>query len=340
MTTSTCHHPATSGKKTAGIFQCITGWAGRCHPARRGWFALGIALAAAGSGAAAPVENAGAGSSSATLNKLGDDELLVEEVFQSHLPTTLQKYALRLSVHPHLGDWQKKDHMRMSTTLRYGLTENCEISAASNLYFSHGHGDIRAFDSYGAANLKLGAKLNLGQFIFSGWETAAGFEYDFPTGHPAPELTDGLRHFRPYVTLSHRLESHPDLRIFVGFRLDGVTKTSLPGEFGKNAFQETSTGITGGMVIDRDRWHYTFEASYDTTRLIIDHGEDIFSFRPGVLWEIPARGHSQFRSNWMIGVALNNTYGPGGSSLGASFKLRYSSDLKQQLRRHRSAPAP
>jgi len=338
MTTSTCLHPTILENKTTGNIRRLIAWTGRRHAG--GVFALGLVLSATGSVATAQVENDNAGTHPALLHKLGDDELIIDEVFQSHLPTTLEKYALRLSVHPHLGDWQDKDHMRLTTTLRYGLTDNCEISAGSNLYFSHGHGDIRAFDDYGAASLKLGAKFNLGQFLFSGWETAAGFDYEFPTGHPAPELTDGLRHLRPYVTFSHRLVSHPDLRIFVGFRIDDVTQTSLPGEFAKNAFRESSTGITGGMVIDRENWHYTFEASCDTTRLIGHTGEDIYSFRPGVIWEIPTRRNRQLRSNWTVGVALNDTYGPGGNSLGASFKLRYNRDLKNPIRRHPKPPAP
>ena len=307
---------------------------------RQTLFALAIALTAAGSRAATLNENGDTGTRLAALPKLGDDELVIDEVFQSHLPTTLEKYGLRLSVHPHLGDWLHKDHMRMTTTLRYGLTENCEISAGSNLYFSHGNGDVRAFEDNGAANLRLGAKLNLGQILFKGWETAAGVNYEIPVGHPPPELTDGLRHFRPYATFSHRLDSHPDLRVFVGFRLDSVTKTSLPGEFGKNAFHGTSTGLTGGMVIHRQNWHYTFEASWDTTRLIGVTSEDIYSIRPGVLWEIPTRRDREIRSNWMVGFALNNTYGPGGNSLGASFKLRYNRDLKHRIHRDPVILAP
>jgi len=296
-------------------------------------FALWVALAIAASGVAAPIVHESANPPVLTSPKLGDDEILIDSIFQSHLPTTLQKYSLRLSVNPSLGDWQRKDHMRLGTTLRYGLTDNCEISAGSSLYFSHGHGAIRAFDSYGAADLRLGAKYNLKQPLFAGWDTGAGFDYDFPTGHPAPELTDGLRHFRPYVTFSHRVESHDTLRIFLGFRADEVTRTSLPGEFAKNALRGSSAGITGGWVLDRDRLHYTFEASYDTTRLTGTTALDVFTLRPGVLWEIPAHRSSNYRSNWLIGVAVNGTHGPGGNSLGASFKLRYSSDLKSRFRR-------
>ncbi len=303
--------------------------------------ALALALATAASvGEAQQFAHPGAGSTPPLPRPLGDDELLVDDVFQSHLPATLEKYALRLSVHPHLGDWQRKDHLRLTTTLRYGLTKKVEISAGSGLYFSHGHGDIRAFNSYGSANLKFGAKVNLGPTLFAGWDTGAGFSYEFPTGHPAPELTDGLRHFRPYVTFSHRLEAHDNLRIFWGIRIDSVTKTSLPGEFGKNSLPDGSTGFTAGWVLDRDRWHFTLEASWDTTRLISHRPRDIYTLRPGVLWEIPNRRDPSVRSNWMIGASLNCTYGPGGSSLGASFKLRYSSDLKSKFRRKAINPAP
>jgi len=290
---------------------------------------LSLTLWTAGFAAAAPGESS-AGARRYPLHAHGDEELVIEEVFQSHLPATLEKYGFRLSVHPHLGDWQNKDRMRMTTSLRYGLTQNCEISASSNLFFSHGRGAVRAFDDYGAANLQLGAKLNLGQVLFSGWETAAGASYELPVSQPPPELTDGLRHLRPYITFSHRLKSHPAVRVFVGLRLDRVTKTTLPGQFGKNAFRQSSTGITGGWVINRGNLHYTFEASFDSTRLLSRTEEDIYSIRPGVLWEIPTRRNPEILSHWVVGFALNNTFGPGGNSLGASFKLRYSRDLKRR----------
>ena len=269
----------------------------------------------------------------------GDDELLIPEVFQSHLPTTLAKYAFRLWLNPHLGDILNKDHLRLTTGVRYGFTANWEVSLASDLYFSHGNGDVEAFKRYGAANLLLGTKLNLGQPWSCGWNIGTGFDLMFPTGRPPAELTDGLRHFMPYVTFSRRLESHPDLRIFWGLRLDDVTHTTVPGDFGKNAFHESSTGVTGGWVIDRKNWHYTFETSFDTTRLIGHYAKDIFTVRPGVIWEITSRRHPQAKGHWLVGVAVINTFGPGGTSLGASLKLRYNRDLKGS-RRPVTIPTP
>jgi len=308
--------------------------------------AVGIILWAAGIVAAqaaeeAPAPKVGTGLYPATpANARGDDELLLDQIFESHLPTTLAASALRFSVHPHLGDWETKDYMRLTTSLRYGLTKNCEISLGSELYFSHGNGNVRAFDDYGAANLRPGFKINLGQPLFSGWDTGVGADCEFPIGHPAPELTDGLRHFRPYVTFSHRLTAHPDLRIFVGFRLDAVTTTSLPGQFGKNAFHQSSAGITGGFVMDRGNLHYTFEATFDSTRLISRNEEDVCTIRPGVIWEIPTRRDPRVLSKWMVGVAVNDTFGPGGNSVGTSFRLRYTSDIRRRFHFSRVPPAP
>jgi hypothetical protein len=261
---------------------------------------------------------------------LGDDELVLDDVFQSHLPTTLKKYSLRLSVHPRLGDWQNNDHMRLATVLRYGLTDNCELSAGSNLYFSHGHGDIRAFEDNGAADFRFGAKFDLGQFLFNGWDTGAGLDYTFPFHHPPAELTDGLRHSLPYLTFSHRLKAHPNRRIFVGLHGDIITRTSWPGTFSRNAFHESSSGLTGGWVIDRGNLHYTFEASFDTTRIFARTEEDLYTIRPGLIWEIPTRRDPQLMTHWQVGVALNDTYGPGGNSMGASLKVRYSQELKRK----------
>ena len=268
------------------------------------------------------------------------DDLIIPEIFSSHLPFTLPKYAFRLRVNPHLGDFQNKDYLRLSTNVRYGLSENWEIGAGSDLYVSHGYGDLNSFDHYGAANLRVSAKVNLGQPFFAGWFVGAGFEYATPLGHPPAQLTDGLRHYMPYLTFSHRLESHRAMRIFWGLRLDEVVHTSLPGEFGRNAFTESNWGITGGWVIDRQSLHYTFEATLDTTRIFSRREQDIFSLRPGVIWEIPSRRGPEVKGHWIVGVAAKSTTGPGGTSLGASFKLSYRSDIKRREHEATIAPTP
>jgi hypothetical protein len=332
MTTLTCPNRSIPGKKAGALFPSLRacGWARRFTSLL---LALGFAFAGVDAPAALTVNPPG----TAMRPRLGDDELNIDEVFHSHLPTTLEEDGLRLAINPRLGDLRKRDHLRVPIRARYGLTERIELSAGVVPYFSHGQGDVPRFDRHGIASFRFGGKINLGEPWFAGWETAAGFDCEYPTGHPPAELTDGLRHFRPYVTFSHRFEARPDLRVFVGFRLDLVDHTSVAGHSSKYWFREHSAGITGGWVLDRDRLHYTFEASYDTTRAFGGRSEDVFSIRPGVIWEVPRRGNRPGRGNWMVGAALSGTFGPEGSSLGASFKLRFNSDL-MHFRRVRSGP--
>jgi hypothetical protein len=319
--------------------------AGRCRRAAVGVVALGIALLAGPANDAAAADppppsgsTAGAVPAPAPI-VFGDDELIIREIFTSHLPTTLKKYELRLWVHPHFGDLVDNDNLRLTTGIRYGLTQSWEISASSDLYFSHGLRHVGFFDRYGAAGVQLGTKINLGQPVLRGWDTAAGVDYVFPTGRPPSDLTDGLRHLMPYLTFSHRLQSHRQLRIFWGLRLDHVTQTSTPGELGKNELADSSVGCTGGLVLDRKNWHYTFETSFDTTRLISHSVEDVFMIRPGVIWEIPRRHDPRVRSNWTVGASVKSTFGPGGTTLGAAFKLRYNLDLKSVWRHTPFGPA-
>ena len=93
----------------------------RIRHAGAGIFLLGLAGFPTGHGAEAPVGSVaepvvGTGIFPATAgSSFGDDELLIPEIFQSHLPTTLGKYALRLWLNPHLGDLRNRDHLRLTT---------------------------------------------------------------------------------------------------------------------------------------------------------------------------------------------------------------------------------
>jgi len=59
-----------------------------------------------------------------------------------------------------------------------------------------------------------------------------------------------------------------------------------------------------------------------------------------VIWEIPSRRNPLAKAHWLIGIAVKSTIGPGGSSLGGSFKLHYTRDLKIPLRKKPMAPTP
>jgi hypothetical protein len=217
--------------------------------------------------------------------------------------------------------------------VRYGATQRLEVSAGADFYFSHGAGDISFFDESGIYAVQFGAKFNARRDLLSGWESGIGFDVDIPVGTPPQELTDGLKHFTPYVTFSRRLPSRPNMRVFWGAGLDLVERTSFPGVLRENQLDDDSVSLTAGFVIDRNMMHYTFEAKVATTRMIGDTEEDLLILRPGFIWEVPKYRDRTRRSGWMIGLGGRVTIGPDGTDVGASGKLRYNFDLKRLFRR-------
>ena len=263
----------------------------------------------------------------------GDEETRIREVFSSHLPDTMRASALRLALHPHLGDFTRYDHLRVSTGLRYGVTANWEAGLYSDLYFSHGFGDVKSFTDFGVSSLQPSTKFNLGRNVIRGWDAAIGADLTFPVGRPPPELTDGLRHYEPWITVSRRLESRPAIRIFAGFGSDLVERTTRQGTYTKNQLRDSSLNANAGFVLDRGRLHYSFEASLASTRPLGSARDELLILRPGLVWEIPARHDPSGKTNWIVGGALNTSFGPDGTNIGGSVKVRFNFDLKRLLGR-------
>ena len=259
----------------------------------------------------------------------GDEEIHIREVFTSHLPDTMQASTLRLSIHPHLGDFHRHDHLRLSGGIRYGLTSRWEAGVNTDLYFSHGLGDEKFFRNRGVSTLQPSTKVNLGGGILSGWDTAVGVELAFPVGRPPLELTDGLRHYGPWITFSRRIPWRRGLRIFWGAGFDFIKRTHVAGKIEKNVFRDDNVRLSAGAVLDRGRLHYSFEASVATTRGLGGPDRDVLTLRPGIIWEIPTKRDTPEKSNWIVGAAFSAGFGPDGNDVGTSVKFRYNLDLKR-----------
>lgn len=263
---------------------------------------------------------------------LSDDELRLRGVFDTALPQTERKHALKLIFHPHFGDFTQRDELRIPLGLRYGLSQNWEVTGEVEGYFSHGLGDRSFFDEAGLSLLHLGTKYHWDKSPWEGWDTAAGVDYTMTIGHPPSDVTDGLEHFVPFVTFSHRLEDWPEVRVFWGLSADETRRSDIPGERRKNQLGDDMQKLTGGLVWQRGDFGYTLEASVATTRLTGETHEDLFSIQPGIIWKLPRGLTPNSRDRWVLGVGLRSSYGPDGFDYGASAKLRVNLDFKRWWR--------
>ncbi len=273
-----------------------------------------------------------AGASPAGSRQISDDELRIRGVFESSLPGTERKHALKFVFHPHFGDFTQRDELRIPLGLRYGLTARWEISGDLEAYFSHGLGDHTFFDEAGFSLLRFGTKYHWDTSPWDGWDTAAGIDYTMPVGNPPLDITDGLEHFSPFVTFAHRLDDLPNVRVFWGLGADIVRRSEIQGELKKNQLGDDAQRLTAGFVWDRGDLSYTFEASVASTRLTGERDRDLFTLQPGVIWRVPQRFTLNSRSQWLLGVGLRSSYGPDGFDYGASAKLRVNLDFKRWWR--------
>lgn len=270
--------------------------------------------------------------------KASDDDLQMKGVFNSVLPRTERKNALRLIVHPHLGDLTKRDHLRTALGFRYGINTRWEASVEADAYFTHGLKQGSFFEDKGFSTLHLGTKYQLGEPFNLGWDTSVGINWQQPIGSPPLDVTDGLRHTAPFVTASHNLVGMPGWRVFTGFGWDAVTQTTTRGALEKNELGDDSINFTGGALYERGSLTYALEATYQTTRWITSTARDVYALRPSVVWVIPERITHSAKGKWLLGFGLRLTHGPDGNDIGVNAKLRVNFDLKRLLGLKKTAP--
>lgn len=262
-----------------------------------------------------------------------DSALKVGGVFTANLPNTERRNSLRFTFHPHFGDLTKYDHLRVPVGLRYGLTSRWEVVGEVTGYTSHGLRGAGFGTEIGLAELHLGTKYNLGKGPLPGWDTGIGADYFGPLSSPPPDLVDGLEHVMPYITFSRHLTDLPNVRVFWSVGGDIVSDSHVQGTPKENQLTDSAMTGSAGFVWDLGSLHATFQTDFGTTRAFGESSTDAITFRPGLLWEVPARW-SPTDGRWLIGAGMRATLGPDGSSSSLSVKVRVDSNLKQWWRRH------
>ncbi len=282
---------------------------------------------------AAPLVGGGDEPPVAADEAVPDEEVQIKGVFNSELPRTERKHYLRLLVHPHFGDLHRKDSLRMPVGVRYGLTENWEVSAALESYFAHGFGESSPFAETGLSAVQFGTKHRPEWTLVPGWEMALGIDYVHPLNHPPIELTDGFEHTRPYVTFARDFPDWHGVRFFWGTGADIVGDTAVAGRLEKNEFGTHANTFITGFVWPRQRFSQTFELTYATTILLGEDNLNRITVRPGCVFVLPERWTFHSRGQWVVGVAVPVTWGPDGWEAGLSVKFRGDFNFKKLLRR-------
>ncbi len=279
----------------------------------------------------------GWGATASSETKIADDDLRLPGIFQALLPFTEGKYDLKLTLRPHFSDLTKRDFLRVPIGLRYGISDQWEVSGEAETYFAHGLGDRSFFGDSGLAAFRLATKYKFVRLWFNRWDTGTGIEFIRPINHPPPQLTDGYQHVIPFVTFARPLASYPGARVFWGFSADLINRTDIPGEMVRNQLDDDTLTFTTGIVWQRFPFTYTFETAIATTRAFGEIDEEMITIRPGVLWRVPQKYTFDSKAEWFLGLGLRGEYGPEGADFGVSARVRVNFDFKRWLRDRREA---
>jgi hypothetical protein len=277
-------------------------------------------------------DDAGNKQESSPFETAPEVDMELRGVFEGVLPGTEAKNHLSLLVHPHFGDLHRKSYLRTPIGMRYGLLHNWDVAMELEGYFSHGFGQVKAFEELGLSGVHFTTKYRPDWTPIEGWAMAARVRYTHPLDHPPVELTDGFEHLMPEITFARKLESWPGTEVFWGSGLDRVRQTHIGGALEDNEFGDHANTFSGGFVMQRGSRVYTFETTYATTALMGSTSQDRIQVRPGVIFRIPDRFTFHSRGDWRMGVAVKWLYGPDGHDFGLSVKFRGNFDLKKLVR--------
>lgn len=244
----------------------------------------------------------------------------IEGIFNTDLPKTERKGAVRLIFHPHFGDFTSRSYLRIATGIRWGVNDHTELNFLLEPYFDHHLKSDRPGNGIG--DVQLGVKYGFRDKLVPGYDTSAGLNLYIPVGHPPLDLTTGFNRYSPYFVISRKIDSAPGLVVFLNTGLNFLSKSSVPGTFDRNQAHSNSLALTPGLVYDRHPFHYTLEVSYETTALIGSGNQTFLTVRPGIAWDLPRTLKFNSKGRWLIGFGFHATFGPDGTTSGTGAKLR------------------
>jgi hypothetical protein len=249
-------------------------------------------------------------------------------IFNSELPRMTVPANLRVTLRPRFGDLQNRDHLRLVWGLRYGLTPQWELSSDIDSYLAHGLKDKSILSTNGISQLSVGAKYRFNDFLGPFWDTAAGIKCSVPVGKAPEELTDGLRHIAPFMTLEHVFKRHPSVTGFFSYGFDFTSRAEARTNSDENYGADTWF-VTPGLTWRRGPVKYTLEVTYRSSALL-DSGDTYnLSVRPGLAWTLPPNFTFHSRNRWVLGLGLSASLSDQGSSFGVNTRLQTDFDFRR-----------
>jgi hypothetical protein len=250
--------------------------------------------------------------------------------FEIEMPKTERRGQVTFNFQPHFRDLISKAYLRIPLEFRWGVNDHFELNSETDTYFHHG---LRSGSSeYGLSAVHFGAKYAWHKWLKPVWDTSLGINTSIPVSRPPIELTDGHNHVTPYIVFGRKLDRVKGLSGYVHASVDFISKSSTPGNFGRNQPHSNSLTLSPGLVYNRKAWHYTLEVDGTTTSLVGQDHRYFLTVRPGVVWDLPKKLVFNARGRWVAGFNVTAIFGPDGNTLSTGGRFRGELNLTRLFR--------
>lgn len=257
----------------------------------------------------------------------------IQGLFDFDLPDIDPPGTMKLIVHPHFGDLVRRDYMRVDTGFRWAINKHFEITPAAAVYFNHGLSN--AHDGYGVGAVRLGVKYVIPAWPAPTMETSLTLGVDRPVGAAPIDMTDGLNHLTPAFIIQHRSREHWKWTTFAGIGLDLVSKSDVAGTPVRNQPLDDSSNYTVGVIYDLGQLRYNLTATYATTAGLGDETHNFYYLKPSVFWYVPKKYTFNSKTQWTIAVGARVSWGPDGSEISFSNRVRAEITFRQVMEKIR-----
>ncbi len=237
---------------------------------------------------------------SATGSTVDDqDAISIRGIFDFQLPKIILPESLRFTLNPMLGDFARKDYVRIRAGWRYAPTKHFELSAEIVPYLDNFGG--RGTGGAGIAEYRLGTKFAWHTLLQPYVDTAFGVTAAVPAPDAPPQLSIGTTRVTPYVTFSRDLKFAQGLGAFLNVGYEVFDSDPDPTRVPRYRPIRDNLIVTPGVVLHRAPWHYTLATSLRTTALD-GEGREYFSVLPSVSFEVPARWVPRLPGRLVVGA--------------------------------------
>ena len=231
--------------------------------------------------------------------------------------------AVRLYVRPHFGDFLHRDFVRVPFGARVKVNEKIECSSELQSYFTHG---LRDAAGNGLSGLQLGVKCEQVLPVLGHGGLSVGANFQTPLSRPPQDLTDGYRHFLPFVAATRPIVPAWHLLGYTGVSADILQSSALPAHFGRNQLHSNSLVFGAGVARDFKRFHATLTAIVTSSALVSDENKQVYSLRPEIV--VPWKAGPNSKSHILFTLGGRAVHGPDGTELGVSGSMRIELLLK------------